>query len=366
LTFNTSAHDLESFTQCRRAYDFTSWNRQRLQKLGPPVAALYKGTGFHLAMHAQRQDKAPLVELDAWCNEQQDSYVKKYIEAVGVSPSDEEFEVFENARHTLIAVVDNYFNFYGWDNPLHKEQMEYIKTTDEYPDATELNFRVGIPGFEDTRYIGTIDALAVDHRNGDIYVVDHKTYSRTPEYEIVLMSYQFMGYVWAAKKLFPKYKIAGVIYDGVMMKEPERPRLLKNKTMSQAWIDTTEALYRETLQHEGLDQGPYHDFLMRLRARDASGDGPFYRRWIFRYPEHAIREFEHNLTDRVTEMTNPALKIYPNFGFSCRFCRVKDLCHATQFGEDVESIKARTYRVAEGSYHPSTQAVHDALSMEME
>lgn len=361
---NTSAHDLENFDKCLRAYDYTSWNRRRLQKQGKPVPALMKGTAFHLAMHSQRIGHNWENAVAQYLSDERSKYVQTYFKQVGLPPADEEMEAFDKDATETMGIVRNYFGYYGFVNPLARERLEYIKAAEGFPEASELNFRVAIPG-TDGLYIGTIDGLARDPKNGDVYVVDHKTYSRTPSFEDVRMSYQFMGYVWAAKKLFPDLKIAGVLYDGVMSKEPERPKLLKSGKMSVAWIDTTEAVYREALEEHNLFPEDYEDILRRLRARDNSEESPFFTRWILRYPDKTIEKFEQQLIARYRRMVDPLLVIYPNFTWgSCRFCRVKDLCHAEQLDEDVDALIAQSYTVMAGSYHPETQAIYDRAALE--
>jgi hypothetical protein len=184
-------------------------------------------------------------------------------------------------------MAENYFGTYGHDTPLGPS-WKYVQT--------EVAFKVPIPG---TRgfLAGTFDGVCEDLRNGDYWVIEHKSYTNAPKEEDLRVHHQMTLYVWACQQLFGR-EIKGVLYDGI----------------------------RKKASRSGED-------LLRIQIR---------------IPQSSIDIWNTLLPSLYREMTKPNIPIIPNFRFEgCWDCGVKDLCHAVQFGEDLEHVMRR-YRRGEG------------------
>ncbi len=331
-----SISEIQNFLRCRRMWDFASPNRQALVRRGAPDTALHIGTVVHEAFDLQVKHPDSWREhLTAFLSDLEHEIKSDYRDMVGASLGPEELELLDESRNIAGGVVENYFQRYTEDAPLGAN-MTYKQT--------EISFRIKIPNTRN-HLIGTLDGIASaeDDSTHPLWIVEHKTYSQRSTYENLLTNIQMIGYMWASTMLFGD-RVQGILYDGVSKKVPVVPAVLKSGALSKAKMDTTPEIYRQALSDNHLDVEDYQEFLIELEERIYSDKSPFWTRHELRIPRSAIVRFETDLQDISRDMAKKKLKLYPNMPWmGCWDCRVRPLCDAVQFDEDVEGLASDMY-----------------------
>jgi len=345
--FAVSATERGDFMRCRRAWDFQSPNRQSLVRKGVPRTELWIGSAVHAALEGAAVGLDPLDTLQRWFDKQTTMIAEEYVSMTGTPLSQEERETLQASKDKATLVVEQYFVKYG-TNPI--APYVYI--------APEISFRVPIPNvpepFTGKLYlVGTFDGLAEDVDSGDLWLVEHKTYSQKPNLDSLQTDDQLHAYAWAAQQLFG-VPLAGALYDGLNKKVPTQPKLLQSGKLSKEWIDTTADVYVKAVLE--LEQDPtdeyYAPHIQRLLERERMDQTPFHTRWKIPFSQHALEQWGNDLASQAFDMANDPT-IYPHFRWEgCWDCSVSDLCRATQFGEDVEYLIETNYK--KGTYGTRT------------
>jgi len=335
-----SVTDRGGFLRCRRAWYHLSTCGLALDSNRPPAIALSLGTAVHAGLGANADGKpwreAVLEDLRRNREESHEAYHKK----VGVPMSKEEDLVLTDSEKMAVALLEHYFEHYTEERPLGPE-FRYIRS--------EITFEIPVVTANGVEHVlaGTFDGLAVHEPTGEIWLVEHKTYSAKPSEEALGYDDQLTGYAWATKMLFG-VQVRGALYDGLMKKLPIKPRELLNGNTSKEWIDTTAKLYRATLAERGQDEKDYADILGRLDLRDREPQNPFFTRFKVYIPQHSVEVWGQNLPREMLDMQavvdSKGELAYPNRPWSgCWDCDMQDLCKAIQFGDDVDAIIRNNY-----------------------
>jgi hypothetical protein len=170
----------------------------------------------------------------------------------------------------------------------------------------EINRTLQLPGWTEPRFVevihiawsGRIDLVAkVMQRNR---VVDHKTTSIAGEHFVssFQLSNQTIGYVWAARQLWPSLNVEGFCLNAIHLKRPSN--------------------------------GGYQPNLMARGPR--GGDGPldFFRAY-FEYGPERLDQWEHNVMLQIEDFVHCIVRNdYPMFTNSCfnkyGRCQYFDVC----------------------------------------
>lgn len=353
MLLEESVTGLGNWRRCRRKYDLEAFNRQRLIRIDTVPTSFSIGTAIHLALAAHAAGLEPREIVQDYLLKREAEVLKR--PETGGYANTELVKLLLDSRNEVIDIVTHYYTYWGWSNPLEKNGLRYI--------AVEIPVRAPVPGMPDCYLVGTIDGIAVDEED-NFWLVDHKTYSHKPQSEFMDVNDQFTGYTWLFRELFG-YMPMGIIYDGIAKKLPSIPKLLKNRTMSQQWIDTTAAVYLEALLEAGLNPLDYGDILNRLADRDQKDQNPFFTRWKVHIPRKSVDSYGAYLKQQFyeikmvkeIELSIPDADkeewlftyLYPNYDWrGCYECRVRDLCRAIQFKEDIAYILENFYRRSEG------------------
>jgi hypothetical protein len=338
---NVSISDVSSFLRCRRAWDISSPNRQALRKAGMPAAALHVGTGVHLGLAEMTRGNDWRAAVKEWHTDASDEFVAGYLARVGCAPSSDELKPYIESLNLVVALLERYQaryrpNLFGSD----KLSALYV----------EQPFKVEIPGTLREYFVGTWDAIVEDAATGELWIVEHKSFTKKPNLTDLQFSPQFSAYVWAAKEVFGN-RVAGVLYDGIAKKVPTGPELLKSGKLSRAFNDSTDYMtYIDALNFYGLDFDDYADILARFKDRDDRPENPYWTRYQIRLTDTQVKNTAGMIDAAHYEMTREHLLIYPTFRYEgCFDCQVRDLCHAEQNGEDVQWLKDNLYVRNEGS-----------------
>lgn len=273
------------FRRCRRMWDYTSFNRQRLEPIiNQP--ALMTGSIVHLTMAAWAKDENldPKELFLGFGNDAMDAMRDTYLKKVGAAVSESELQPLYDGLYLGMNMVENYRIHYGSAIPQGYRMVE--------PEQTCV---VEIPGTEHFLE-GTLDALLEDEK-GWYWVLERKTYGNRPRLEVLQMNDQFLAYDWMLTQLFPEKRIGGVLYDGMWKRD--------NKPLDECFMR--------------------HEFI---------------------HPSEQLADFQRNLVNEVLDMAGePA--IYPNRQWmGCFDCKAFDrLCTAQSRGEDWEYMRDTYFKV---------------------
>lgn len=350
VSFDITVNELNSYLRCRRMWDITSANRRSLQRIGPPAPALHIGSAFHYvrAMHSTHgtDPEEACREFFALSGEE---YDRRYLAAVGTLPSNEERQLRTDQMMMVLRLIQTYYGRFGLKNPI--KPFEHI--------ASELTFRVPLVKDYDIWLIGTIDEVVLD-TDGNPVPLECKTYSRRPDKKNWRFNHQLYGYA-CALSILTGHPVNYGLYDGIRKKDPTIPQILKSGDVSRKWIDTTYDIYRAQVElvHDGTVPNQYLDILNRLKARDRSPENAFTTRFRVPISRRAMSRWWTDARSVAMEAAHSPTLI-PNFEWQgCPMCRVKDLCHAIQGGdEDTQKrIVAMEYR---RGVTPTVQTVRTA------
>lgn len=213
------------------------------------------------------------------------------------------------AKNGLMQETDNSIMNFCIKNFLKVRQ----KYTEFYPEVKMLKDSLK----------GKADAIAC--RDGKYYIVELKTVSKfMPE---LSMEYRKQGllYVYLAEQVFG-IKIAGI--DVILFKKdlPEKPKVLKNRSLSIANLQgTTYELFLEAIKENNLNENDYAETLEKLKEQ-----GNLFVKE--HYVEINREELLNTIMDynsfwavlsRVFENEVP---VYPNFTYMCESCLYKNDC----------------------------------------
>jgi RecB family exonuclease len=337
---DVSNSEIQNFLRCRRMWELSSSNRMNLAPAVPwSATALHVGALVHRVLEEQIKCGCR-PDIDLIITDEEAELEEMYKEIVGVGFSEPELESLAESRAQVKGLTTHYFDFYGEEHPLG-EDMRYL--------VAEITFRTRIPGTQNW-FRGTIDGIAQD-TSGAIWVVDHKTYSDRPaRLDYLQVDPQFTSYAWAAQQLLG-HPVEGVIYDGIAKRVPEKPRQLKDGSLSKAkqGLYTTAGTYMDTIIELDLDPDDYTDILKWLYDRDQSEDNGFFVRYKIRYSQASLEQQVRDIVVISREMASKNLVIYPQFAWSgCWDCDYRDLCSAMQHREDLDFLIKQKYQANRG------------------
>jgi hypothetical protein len=296
-----------------------------------PAPALHVGSAYHYALAAQALGADPIAAVLVFFQDATDEIRKQYMKTVGTDLSAEEWAELQDQRDMVIGMVRAYMARYG------KEPTKPYKII-----APEVTFQIPLVEDYGIYLVGTIDRVHVD-RYGNPIVGECKTYKSAPKKEGWRFNHQIYGYA-AALQILTGKKVPLALYDGARKKAPIVPRVLKDGTLSVAWIDTTHAIYREALLevYDGdksiLAHPAYAPLLQRLWNRDHSADSAFHTRFRVPISQYALEQWWDRAQATAMQMAHSP-RPDPVFDWQgCPMCRTRRLCHAVEGNEDLSVV----------------------------
>ena len=276
-----------TFKRCRRRWDYSSPNRQNLTTASSPVYLTF-GTLIHSTLEAWAgKPEANVEELYLFeARKQVDEMKTRYRQVVGTEPSEDEVGVLYDAIDMGRSMVSAYASRWGSSIP------------DEYNIVQlEQTFLIDVPGTPH-QLQGTLDGLLQNKKTGEIVILERKTYGSRPRLDSLDHNDQFLAYMWAVQQLTGQ-PCGGILYDGLWKRKLEGKRTLEDMTM----------------------------------------------RTLLKRSQAEIEEFGRLLVREVNDMANDP-QIYLNRRWEgCYDCSFVKLCNAESKGEDIELVKASSYRV---------------------
>jgi hypothetical protein len=321
--FEITVNEINAAKRCLRAWDIGSANRKSLMRKGTPAPALHIGSAFHYAtaMHSEH-GADPMDALREFFSRSIELQEANYLKAVGTMMSREERMIIDEQRMIATQLIRTYYERHGYDNPI--KPFKHI--------ASEVTFRVPLLKDSNIWLIGTIDEITLD-TDGNPVPLERKTYSRRPDKKNWRFNHQLYGYA-CALSILTGHPVNYALYDGIRKKAPTIPQILKNGDVSRKWIDTTYDVYREVVlsNHGGEIPQRYLDILNRLNRRDHSPENAFTTRFRVPILNYSMRRWWRDAQRLAGQLAYNPL-IMPNFEWQgCPMCRVKDLCHAIESG----------------------------------
>lgn len=350
---NISVSEINSYLRCRRAWDLTSANRQSLRHKVTPKIFFVVGSAVHEAIDAQAAGNDPMEAFEAYVAKEREDRVAFYYETTQHSPGSSEMEEFEDSVTLARGLTKQYFNQYGWDNPLESLGLKYV--------ATEVPF--SIPLGNGTNFVGTFDGIATDlETESKFYLVENKTAGKKPSLDSIQSGNQYQGYNWAFRTL-TGHTPAGTVYNGIIKRIIKEPRVLKSGKLSQdKAAGVTFQSFMNTINQGGYDPLEYFEYIAYLEERERNGDDRFFVRETFNYSNTQLDNWYQSVLQPIAEELAGSPRVYPNFT-SCDNCLVKNICDAMQFGEDVEGVKTMYYEVKTyGTMQAVDSVTPDAVS----
>jgi hypothetical protein len=323
-----------------------------------PAVHFYIGNAFHAAMEGQALGLPPIATMDAWCERKRTQYAKDYAVQYGRPIDPHKLHQLKEPEALARAMVEQYFERYGWENPLESAGLKYI--------APEISFRIPIegartPSGEQIHLVGTIDGLAEELDNpGNIWGVEHKTYSVKADLASLMFDDQMTGYSYAAWILLGT-PLTGFLYDGANKVKPKVPAVLRGEGPHKGKLSRaiegpmTFRSYKAAvleLGHDPTDEY-YAPMLQKLKLREAMDENAFHVRHKLDFGIDQMLHWERHLLTEARNMGRLAgvalMDLVPNRVWSgCWDCDVQDLCAALTLDEDIEALVAEKYTV--GTY----------------
>ncbi len=223
------------------------------------------------------------------------------------------------------------------------KQFRYFRSPDEKLfRAPEAKFEVIIPTpngtSTHTTLIGYWD-LVINIPGEGLWIVDHKftTGSLDGIFQNLELDEQWDYYLWALHQMYgERYKIMGAIHNGIRLKLPGKPAVLKDGTrLSQAKIETDYETYMEAILESGFDPSDYQEMLNRLKLEPNRFN---QTEWTYRSPEE-IKQAGEELYWIAREVREAKYPTRTRSVGRCSWdCPYKSLCICKWKGGDLESL----------------------------
>lgn len=317
---------LKTFKRCPKQADYKYNQRLKPKLLGKP---LKRGTWMHSLLeehHAGRDWRKMHASLSA-----------KYAELF-----DEEKDYYGDLPNECRQLMESYLWHYK-DDPWTVLETEFTVET-EFPDGT--------------LYRGKVDAL-VENQFG-LWLVDHKTHARFPNFGFRVMDAQSALYMWAC--LRNRIPVQGFIWNYLKTKAPSKPTMLKNGSrLSKRMGDTDYLTFVREVKRLRDEEGyriTKADVEMgnRLKAQRYKPGNPqtseFFRREVLEKDLAVLR--------RVAKKGFHTSKRMHSYDFSdpdavettesrnCQFdCSYVDLCQVELIGGNSNFIRKQMFRVGD-------------------
>lgn len=349
-----SVSDVMTFLTCREKWDISSPNRQSIRHVATPRMYLTTGTALHNAIEAQERFAAgytslsPLAAAEDYLQQERLAKVDAITRETGAPPWLNEMAEWDEKAEFAKALIKQYFEHYGVENPLADQGLRYI--------ATEIPFKIDISelvGIDDAWFVGTFDGIAADeHEN--LYLVENKSYTQKPDLQDLQVHFQTTGYA-VAWQMLTGIPLMGALYNGVAKKLIKEPRVLKSGAIStDVAQQTTLARYISAVRRSGgnIEDPKYAKIIEKLEEIERQGDTRFFYRELFYFNDTQISSWTEEFVKIVRIMTNDPdiyrTVPYNGCGKTGSDCWYRDVCFAKHTGQDVQELLDKRYTV--GSY----------------
>ncbi len=319
------ASELAFIDDCRRQF---LWGRQ--YATGAPSRGLITGAFGHKGLEIYyRTHCDPRAVVDSYNRETSLIFEKLY------QQFPDAFELISNSRQDALDYCHHYMQY--------DEMHPFLGTVVAV--ENRLTYPVLNPETKEEhprlRLSGKVD-LVLDQEKG-LAIVDHKffadgTYARLGQLpNTVLVDSQLTTYAylyWRKTGIVPKKVILNIILKGL----PEAPPLLKNGTLSKSHsMKTTGALYRQAVEHHGLEVEDYEDIISFYHG---IGYDQYFVRLEASRNRKQLEAFERMVWEKgkvVLAILDDPNQAYPSASvYRCGSCPFIQACVSADDGGDVQ------------------------------
>ena len=315
-----------SYLRCPYAHYLGYVRRLMLNK---PVRPLMFGSNFHKLLEFRDKPEELGVEL------------KRIEDEYYTMPSNWQTDLGENFLDDLKQIFGDYNIVYGAE----------VK-----PDVTEQRFDIPIGKYkgEPVMFTGVIDELYFKYGADERTVVgEHKTFSRRPDLNTLVMNTQKCLYAKAVEKLHG-VRPSSIIWDYISSAPAEEPIWLdKSGRFSNAKsMKITPMSYERACKARGIEPDPEQ---MKVYKDNVSN-------FFFRYP----LDLPPRMVDDVYDGFVYTAKMIAKYGSKnkvknltrdCSWCSYRDICYAEMTGGDVEYTIEKNYTTKpEDTVEPAAEA----------
>lgn len=354
VMLRTSERNL--FKQCQ-----WKWAREYLDRLKPKQqdsVALWFGTGIHLALEHYyiTGTKRGADPVETWNNYvDETSGNTTYINAE--HGGDSSFAV--EAKELGAAMLRSYLDLYGDEEWMDVIATEFpfqvgVKYDERFSDRTERN--VGV-------YVGTMDLVYRDTRDGKVYVMDHKTAKQlgSGNTQYLRLDDQAGAYYAVAATVLrekgligPKETISGIVYNYLVKAMPDtRPQNAEGYYTNKPKKDH----YLQQLPEHGIEVDAKMT-VKKLEALaeeagitvygDVSATQPpkrFDRKVVLRNARQQRRQIQRMSEDlsAMSAVRNGVQPVTKAPSRNCTFCPFVDLCEIDEDGGDYSDMAEQLF-----------------------
>lgn len=344
--------DLQTFTTCRRRWDWESLLRQGLQRAAIP-APLFLGQGVHVALEAYHKScndvSQALETFGQWVTKRAEA-AQRYQRYSILREADR--QMMDEMRELGTAMLEHYHLWCQSRDDL--SNFEYL--------GGEVKFAVPIPlppevvtgrGYRELsriatqhpqlgwvsdkiQLVGRLDGLVKVRQTGMVKPLEFKTTKTLSNPAWMMRSMQSSAYVFAARTLFDADN--SIVYRLLRKKGPAAPKPLKTGGYSQAKNQTTSfEHFRSKLDEEAERRGiepvvlyrENRKILEHLRTQPEN----FFMERTLHKTEAAVSNAMRTIYFEGMRMVDPNTPIFGNPSwFHCNMCQFKDVCDLREHG----------------------------------
>jgi hypothetical protein len=241
-----------------------------------------------------------------------------------------EEEEYFGIEEMISDIMEGYFAYYRNDDL----KPVTIKKDSEVRYA-EHSFLVPLIEEENIYFGGIIDMIVSDSKDR-VWLMDHKTHKTLPKGDLSYLNIQSNLYAWAMNQLKELPNPAGMVWNYIRWKQPSKPQLLKNGSLSKSSkIDTTWDIYKKAIREAGLDIKDYEDMKEALEGKEED----FYVRHYLPFNKHVQNAIVEDAKSTALEIKYKAGKLKDrNITRDCSWCEFYPLCQAELKGLDTSTI----------------------------
>lgn len=271
---------------------------------------LYFGRDFHRLLEYRIESMG---ELDAVKREITDAYYE--------ASADVQSDLGENYVDDLFSIFEDYCDVWK-DTPL--------------PDQTEIEFNIKIGTYkgEDVIFKGFIDELYKTDEG--FRVGEHKTFSRMPQKDFLVMNTQKSLYAKAVQKLYGELPRT-ILWDYVCSKPADYPIWLeKSQRFSQANSQKiTPYSWRRACAEKGITD---EEIIKQGDNYSQNIANYFFRTEMDYIPEMVENVWDGFMYTCKDIVKNGKKNKTKNISQNCSWCSFRDICHAELTSGNVEAI----------------------------
>lgn len=309
--FNVSQSKVKTWRACHYRYHLKYVEKLKKRIVKRPLA-------FGTIIHKVLENWAEGVELEDTL-----AAIEEANSKVFAAEREEYGEIIDAVR----IIMTEYFNY--WD----ERELRFLRFGGR---SAEHKFNIEIiPG---VNWNGKIDFIG-QSRNKAKWAGEHKTFSRRVGPDERWRNLQTSSYIRAIDILgWPT--VEGVCWDYIWSKEPIRPQVLQNGTLSNKKIDTLPLAFKEAIAAIGHRERDYKEHLGKAKE----GYAQWFERVYTPVNDDVVNALFDDFVLSIREMMDgEGKKKDKNIDRHCGWCDYEPICRAELQGLDVDYVKQREY-----------------------